>query len=438
MEDNKPKKANIFTRLVNIINKVVPAPKSKKDYKASRFDIYVRLVHKKHESYESVKKAAELCDEAILLSKRRIGAINRAGMISGKMAELECYESLTDAEIEDFKNLIERFISLNKDRNALRFQIAGFDKSLVEMGDLEEDAKFILKNMEDSERQRKILRHDIGLLQGEKSDLEYEYIQMQNAGEFVRKLSVGLLAVFGFMAVFLGFWIFNGNANLFVPTALLCLTVIILIVFLSVFRQRIRTELRLNLLKQQKCVELINKKNVVYAYHLNFLRFVYRKYNVRNSDKLKKNLSDFNDYKTITRRYDSIKSAMYQTERQIENFLREKNISNALITIEKFAKTVDLEDKRKIYNNYSVELARLEKLLEGLDSLLEGIWGELSLLEELDKTQDKVVAHIIKQYNQEVENIVKINAKAGNIAGDDNDDDDEATDINDVSNMDMW
>lgn len=437
LEENKPKKANIFTHLVNFINKVTPAPKSKKAATVSRFDLFVRLVPKKHESFEVVKKSAELCDEAIIISKRRIQAIKRAGVLAEKMAELECYESLTDEEIEDFKNMIERFISLNKDRNALRFQIVGFDKGLVEMGALEEGAKYILDSMENSERLRKILRHDIGLLQGEKSDLEYDYFQMQNAGDFVQKLSIGLLSVFGLMAAFLGFWIFYNSQNMFVPTALLCFTVIILIMFLRAFRHRIGRELRINLLKQQKCVEFINKKNVVYAYHLNFLRFAYKKYNVRNSDKLKKNLSDFHDYKTITRRYDSIKNAMYQTERQIEDFLREKKIVNALITIEKFAKTVDLEDKRKVYNDYATEKQRMEKLLEGLDKLLEGIWGELTLLSELDNTKDKIVERIISQYTEEVENIVKINTPA---EGDDADEgkDTEAKDMGDVKDMDVW
>ena len=436
MEDDKPKKTNVFAGLINFINKLTPAPRAKRAGAASRFELLVRLVPKKHESYEVVKKCAELCDEAIMISKRRIQAIRRAGVLAEKMSELECYESLTDEEIVDFKNMIERFISLNKDRNALRFQIVGFDKGLVEMENLEEGAKSILDSMENSERYRKILRHDIGLLQGEKSDLEHDYIQMQNAGDFVQKLSVGLLSAFGLMATFLGFWIFINNENMFVPTALLCFTVIVLIMFLRVFRQRISRELRINLLKQQKCVEFINKKSVVYAYHLNFLRFAYKKYNVRNTGKLKKNLSDFNDYKTITRRYDSIKNAMYQTERQIEGFLREKNIVNALITIEKFAKTVDLEDKRKVYNDYAKEKNRMEKLLEGFDKLLEGIWGELTLLGELDKTPDKIVERIISQYTEEVENIVKINTPV-DVAGD-NDKDSEAEDIDDMSEMDMW
>ena len=437
MEENKPKKAGFFESIVNFINKVTPAPKTKKAATVSRFDLFVRQVPKKHESFEIVKKSAELCDEAIVISKRRIGAIRRAGILADKMAELECYESLTDEEIDDFKNLIERFISLNKDRNALRFQIVGFDKGLVEMGDLEEGAKYILDSMENSEKLRKILRHDIGLLQGEKSDLEHEYIQMQNAGTFVQKLSIGLLSAFGLMATFLGFWIFVNNENMFVPTALLCFTVIILIMFLRVFRQRISRELKLNLLKQQKCVEFINKKNVVYAYHLNFLRFVYKKYNVRNSDKLKKNLNDYSDYKTITKRYDAIKNAMYQTERQIEDFLRLRSIANSFITIEKFARTVDLEDKRKIYNDYAKEKIRMEKLLEGFDKLLEGIWGELTLLSELDKTQDKIVERIINQYIEEIENIVKINTP---VEGDDADDDKNPTakDIADISDMDIW
>ncbi|MDL2248865.1 hypothetical protein LJB89_04130 [Tyzzerella sp. OttesenSCG-928-J15] len=436
MKEKNLKKKSFFTSVIDFINKLVPALEPKEGKSPSRFSLYVRQVDKKNESYEVVRKTAELCDEAILIAKQRIQVIKRIQTLEEKMVELECYEKLTPQELESLKDLIDRFVSLNKDRNALRFQITGFDKGLVEMESLEDEAKYILNNMEESERNRKVLRQDINLLQGEKADLEHEYYQMQNAGDFIQKLSIGLLILFGIITCALGYMIFVNEQYMFMPVAVLCATMIILVGFIYFFRQKIRYELKLNLLKQQKCVELINKKNVVYAYHLNFLKFVYKKYNVRSSDKLKKNLRDFNDYKAITHRYDSIRNAMYQTEYQIENFLKEKNISNAMITIEKFAKTVDIDDKRKTYNTYATEKGRMEKRLEGLDKLHDGIWGELTLLSELDKTEEKLVEQILTQYAEEVENIVKINMNSA--VGEEDEDDDEAKDMEDIMNMDTW
>ena len=205
MKKKKDQKKNLFGRLIDFINKLMPEslePSDKK--KVSRFNLYVRQVNKRHESFEIVKRAAELCDEAILVAKQRIQVIKRVHMLDEKMVELECYEKLSEKELVDLKNLIERFVSLNKDRNALRFQMTGFDKGLVEMEALEEDAKGVLVNMEESEKNRKILRQDINLLQGEKADLEHDYLQMINAGDFIHKLSVGLLVISTVITLALG------------------------------------------------------------------------------------------------------------------------------------------------------------------------------------------------------------------------------------------
>ena len=438
MKEKNKKKKNFFSRIIDFINKLVPDSLETSDKnKVSRFNLYVRQIDKRHESFAIVKRAAELCDEAILVAKQRIQVIKRVHMLDEKMTELECYEKLSDKETADLKNLIERFVSLSKDRTALRFQISGFDKGLVEMEKLEEEAKSVIVHMEESEKNRKILRQDINLLQGEKADLEHDYLQMVNANDFIQKLSIGLLAVSTVITLALGYIIFINKRNIFMPVAVLCIALMVLGCFIYVFRQKLGYEVKLNLVKQQKCIEIINKKNVVYAYHLNFLKFVYKKYNVRSSDKLKKNLRSFSDYKSVTHRYDSIRNSMYQTEYQIESFLKEKQISNAMITIEKFAKTVNLDDKKKVYANYSTERTRMEKRLEALDKLHEGIWSELSVLNELDKTYEKQVDRIIEQYSVEIENIVKINtAPVGAAELDDSVED--TKDVYDVMAMDTW
>ncbi|MDR2898763.1 MAG: hypothetical protein LBU94_00430 [Clostridiales bacterium] len=425
-KDEKPiidKRRPFFSRIVELINKLSPARAVKAEKKESHFSTLLLQADKKHPSFEIVNKAASLCDEAILIAKQRIQIIRRVHYLDEKMVELSCYERLTDEEINNLKNLIERFLALNKDRNALRFQMTGFDKGLVEMESQENEARLIISQMEESERSRKIFRHDLNLLQGEKSQLEYDYEQMQNASEFVRKLSFFLTVFFGISAVGLMVMVFSdGSSAVFAPAAALCVLLIVIVGFIYVFRQKVGYELKLNLIKQQKAVELLNKKSVVYAYHVNFLKFVYKKYNVRSSDRLKKNLKDFSDYKNVTYRYDSIRSAMYQTEYEIESFLREKNISNAMITIEKFAKTVNLDDKRKVYNDYATEKRRLEKRLDDLDRINDGIWAELNVLIELDATEEKLVNQIIDQFTSEVERLARFGIIATESGEDDTND----------------
>jgi len=167
---------------------------------------------------------------------------------------------------------------------------------------------------------------------------------------------------------------------------------------LYMFRQRLRREMRYNKRKQHKAASMLNKKFVVFAYYTNYLKFSYRKYKVRNSRTLENNLNDFESYKYLVNRIDTVRALMYETEESIERFLREKKLTGVKATIESFAKTVNLEDKRRYYSELDYEKNRAEKDLIELDARHVEIWDTLSKLRENDRSREKMVETIISTY----------------------------------------
>lgn len=408
-EGQRKDKVSIFKKAVNFIGRVT-AKKNKNteiEHKtASKFEDFLKEIDPDDDMYLIIQNVANLCDDAIVIAREKLMLMDKLQVLNEEIKEIECYENLTDDDIEHLKDLLARFMSLTKDRNALRYQIVGFDKGLTKMENLEEDARFIVDNTEEAERSQRFLKHDLGYLEGERAELQYERENLINTQEFIYKFTIVLVVFFGVATTFLGFiHIFRG-VSLFFPAAIMTILLIIIVTSILIFKSYIKKQLHLNLKKQYRAVELINKKTVVYAYYTNFLNFVYKKYNVRNAEKLKQNIKDYGNYKHLTTRFDAIRDMLYETENNIDNFLRDKGITNTSITTERFAKTVNIDDKRKYYKELTKEKEKLEDRLKELNIKHDEIWKDLVLLNEEDKTASKIIDRIIKRYIDEVSKLV--------------------------------
>lgn len=413
-KEEEEEKISIFKKAVNFIGKVTAKKNTKTEIKhkrSSKFEDFLKEVDQDDDMYLIIENVANLCDDAIVIAREKLILMDKLQVLHEEIKEIECYENLTDEDIEHLKELLARFMSLTKDRNALRYQITGFDKGLTKMENLEEDARFIVDNTQEAERNQRFLKHDLGYLEGEKTELQYERENLINTQEFIYKFSIVLVVIFGVATTFLGFiHIFRG-VSLFFPAAIMTILLIIIITSIYIFKSYIKKQLRINLKKQYRAVELINKKTVVYAYYTNFLNFVYKKYNVRNAEKLKQNIKDYGNYKHLTTRFDAIRDMLYETENNIDSFLREKGITNTSITTERFAKTVNIDDKRKYYAELTKERGKLEDRLKELDIRHDEIWKDLVLLNEVDNTASKIIDRIIKKYIDEVSKLVNFKDK---------------------------
>ncbi len=394
---------SFFYKIVNFISTFVLKKRRPLDVEVySKFKLFLEELPPEDENYEAVSATVELCDEAIKIARQRINLIAKVQSLEEKMKELESISSLSEEDAKNLKSLIDRFLGLTKERSTLIYQLTGFDSSLGKMEKLEVEAQLALPQIQNAEKQRKILKQDIGHLAGEKAELEYERDILQNSLDFINKFAVAMIAIFSLVSMVLVFLYIFQNTQIFLPTSILVLLIIFVVTLLYLFRRRMNFELVMNLKKQKRAVELLNKKNAVLAYYINFLNFEYKKYQIKSSQGLINNLKEYSHYKHVSSRVDNVRKIMYETEAQLERFLRTKKILNVKSDINQFAQTINVDDKINYYRDLEKDKNVLDKNLEELDVRHEKIWDSLVILEEKDRTPNKIIKRIIHSYIDEV------------------------------------
>jgi len=367
----------------------------------SKFKSFYEELEKEDPRYLPMRHAATLCDDALRVATQRLKISSRLNIITTKLTELNAFINLTDEEIKELKRMLERFVSMASERSILLEKLTDYDSSLVSMEPLEEDARQAIPQIKDAEKHQRALRLDIGYLTGEKEELLFERADMQKSMTFIHKFTMGVVGAFFAILMVLAYMFFYTTVNIFIPTTVFVLLVMGFVTIINLFRFRVRRELRHNTRKQQRAVELLNKKSVVYAYYTNFLRYCYKKYKANNSRVLESNLNDLESYRHLANRIDTVRTLMYETETNIERFVREKKLGGVKSTIEGFAKTINLDDKRRRFNDYTVEKEGAEKSLIELDKRHEEIWATLTKLKELEPA----VSAVIDSYMTEAENL---------------------------------
>jgi len=357
----------------------------------SKFKHFYEELDREDTTYLPMRQAATLCDDALRVANQRLKISARLNIIENQLSELDAFINLTDVEITDLKRMLERFVALAGERSILLEKLTDYDNSLVDMEPLEEDARQAIPSIKDAEKHQRALRMDIGYLTGEKEELSFEREEIQNSMRFLQKFTMGVIGVFFVILFALAYMFFATMVNVFIPTTIFVLLVMGFVVIVNLFRYRIRRELRLNTKKQHRAVGLLNKKSVVYAYYTNYLRYCYKKYKANNSRTLENNLNDLESYRHLANRIDTVRSLMYETETTIERFVREKKLGGVKSTVEGFAKTINLDDKRRRFNDLNTEKEGAEKSLIELDRRHEEIWSTLTKLNVMEPAVNAVM-----------------------------------------------
>jgi hypothetical protein len=414
--DKDAVKVGFFTRIVDAINRLYPFKNEEVPERKSRFEGFLR--HGEKEGKAGVVSCVRLCDEALDIVADRIMLTNRMDALKERMAEVECYGRLTDEEVIDLKDLLASYTSLAKDSNQLKYQVTSFDKNLMRMERLEEEAQQDLPEIKFAEERQRMFKQDISYLEGEKMVLEHERDRLRNAIDFVYKFSIAMVFFFGGMAIVMVYlYIFQNVQTMLVLSSMLII-IIIISAMLYALRNRLKYELRLNFKKQNRAIELLNKKNAVYAHFTNYLNYEYRKFRVRNSEVLANNLTDFGHYKHLTKRLDTLRNIMSQTEAAIDFFLKDKGIDAKFSSIEKFAATLNLDDKKQFYQELFREKNLIEKSLNRLDVRSSQIWDALMSLRANEKRDVDTINKIIEEYVEKADRILNADRAEGTTAMD--------------------
>ncbi len=399
-------KKSLWSRFLAFLSSVFNGGTIRSRKESSYFMHHLNDVDKNSEIYNYAVHVVELCDESVDIIRRRLALIERQKIVDENIAGVECFNKLTDDDAEKLKALLDSYASQLRDKSVLKNQLEGFDRSLMYMKSIEGDANNAVPNIEEAEKKQRLLRQDLMYLESEKSELEYERENLGAGLKFTYTFSLVIVIVFGVAILSLGYSYFYMGNNILMPAAIVISLAILLAAAIYVFRRRIRFELSLNTKKQQRAGELINKKTAVYAHYTNFLNYEYNKYKVRNSDMLKETINDYSLYKHLHARLEAIRKLMYQTEGEIERFLDTRQLNDVVTTIESFAKTVDIGDKRNYYRELAAERNKIEIRLSELDQAHIELWDKLSIYQQAGLKDDGLIDTVIKACIDETGRII--------------------------------
>jgi len=382
--------------MLKFLNKLFKPRTNENEVPLSKFVYYLSYIDKNDENYDTAVRAAELCGDAVQAANRRIAMIERLRELNESISGLKSYNELSDEDAVKLKDYLDRYASLQRDKRNLNNQLMGFDRSPAYIREIEEEANAAMTEIKGAEEKERMFKLDLALLESENYQLEQERQNLSTGLKFIHRFSIALIFMFGAAVLLLGYMMFVRGMTVVFPGITVVTMLILIYVFLFVFKRRALFEAELNIKKQKRAAGIINKKTVVYAHYANFLDYEYTKYKVRNSDMLKEMLSDYSLYKNINARLDSIRNILYQIEKEIEEFLRGRKLDDIVNTIESFGRTLNIDDKRNYYRELLTEKKAVENSLNSLDKSHSLIWAELDYYREQEDDEDGVISSMIQ------------------------------------------
>lgn len=396
---------SFFSNVLNFINKFKSQNNEEKEvYEYTKFNEFLYDASTETE-HKIVKHVIILCNKALLACRQRIYLMRKIKEYDARLKEVECYNQLSEEEARELKSLIEQFVSLTKERNILRYQIVDFDRGVTKLENIENDAEDAVEKMRDAEYNQRIFKQDIGYLQMEKEDLKEEQSKLVFGLNFIYKFSIAMLLLFGVGIIVLSLSNIFIKMTIFFSLSIIAILVICVISLVYFFRKKLTYELKINIKKQEKLVEILSKKNVLYSYYTNFLKYEYNKFQVRNSDMLASHIKEYDNYKHLTSRYDSIRNIMYQTQELLEKFLRNKKINMDEVSIEKFANTISIDDKIEYCKEINISKAEAEQKLKEVDEKHENLWKQVVDIGKKDWSGKEIIENLMNAYLREAEKI---------------------------------
>lgn len=405
--EEKPK---FLSKILNFVSKYKGVENSHNEYKDySVFEHIANNVDTKdltRENHLNVREAVTLSEEAMKLFNQKLVFLDRSKSNNDKISKMEIFNKLNDQELEYFKMILGRYESLVKEKNVIDAQLSSFNKNVVHLSSIIDDANENINKIAEAEKTHRIFRQDINHIEGEKQELLDEMEQLIIARDFFSKFSMAFIFISVVFAIGLSFVGIFYEADIFMQLFILIITVMIVGTFIAVTRINISKRMRLNIAFQKRAVSLLNKKNAVYAYYTNYLNFEYNKYRVKTSNELKSNIKEVDFYKQTLRRYNNVRAVVRESEIEIYEFLDEHKINSLRMSLLQFAKEVNIDEQMTFYKNLTIEKDKIDTILFELDEKYDLVISKLNTLSDNDNTSTKVVSKIVNQYYDEIERVV--------------------------------
>ncbi len=358
------------------------------------------------EDYENIREITRLCTRSLNIIKQKMKLLANSRSIEREIHNTKYIADLTEEDVVKLKKQMDLFVNLSQENTRLMYQVTSFNRSVSELQGKSDSAVKALPEIEHSERQVKLIKSDIYLIESERNEIYDKYDKMNMAIDMIDKYSIIALIGFSALMIFLIYLNVANGVKVFYYVSFLMMVVIVGVGGMYIAKLKLRKNIKLNVKKQARAVELLNKKNAVLAHHINFLNYEYKKFNAANSVSLRSNLQEYEQYRKVANRKSATRRALEESEADIKDFFKERGKSFPNISVEKFVGMIDIENKKMHYDRLVLERVKVEEEVERLDIEQEDIWQKVEYLQATIQAERNTVNDIIKAYYSKLDKVM--------------------------------
>lgn len=230
-----------------------------------------------------------------------------------------------------------------------------------EMGTFVKDIPKAIKILQEHEENQQKVKRDLSILEGEKTELQYQFKNLQRALIFLKFFMIFLAIVAFLVGSFIAIAMMKYRQDVFKPTLIFIIIVFFLFLWIFVFRRYCIHELKKNQIMQERLIKLLNKTKIKYVRNQQVLDFEYEKYRVNDSMVLQMRYDNYMMAKAEIRNHDSIQSTLRALIGDVDRILARAQLDQTdfvLKNADYFATTKGINILLEQYASKKVELLR--------------------------------------------------------------------------------
>ncbi|MBN2220603.1 MAG: hypothetical protein JW708_00265 [Vallitaleaceae bacterium] len=272
---------------------------------------------------------------------------NRDELLREKMEENQSQEKEAKAEYDKIMDeyiCLDRISKFEKDtKKSLQKLFRKYSEALVqkdeadkklsetkmkqeEMGTFVKDIPKAIKILQEHEANQQKVKRDLSILEGEKTELHYQFKNLQRALVFLRYFMIFLAMVAFLVGSIIAIAMVKYRQDIFKATLIFIVVIFFLFLWIFVFRRYCIHELKKNQIMQERLVKLLNKTKIKYVRNQQVLDFEYEKYRVNDSMVLQMRYDNYISAKAEIRNHESIQSSLRTLISDIDRILAQAQL----------------------------------------------------------------------------------------------------------------
>ncbi|WP_105619412.1 DUF3784 domain-containing protein [Vallitalea okinawensis] len=244
---------------------------------------------------------------------------------SNAITDLKGLEKLSDEEEEQFSRAINSVRNAKVEKELVKKELNKIQLEKVP-DEFYHNFEDTLNELKKADEKQRLAKSDMNYLEGEKGYLDYQKEKYEKLLRVMRYMGVTISILIGVAILVLAVLYTTFSESLIIPVVVLFAITLFSIVWIYIWKRNITYELKMNVKKQEKAMELLNKAKIKYARHTNYLNYAYNKYHVDNLNKLIRLWEDFKLFKSTNVQYLELRKYETSVLTNIETIFLKYNI----------------------------------------------------------------------------------------------------------------